>query len=51
MNSGDVPKGLRLDYQLDTVVAVVTVSGDIDVATCGMACCGWSPMRAIAAWR
>jgi anti-sigma B factor antagonist len=35
MYSGDVPEGLRLDYQLDTEVAVVTVSGDIDIATCG----------------
>lgn len=31
----DVPGRLLIDCQLDTTVAIVTVNGEIDVATCG----------------
>lgn len=35
MHPDDVPGRLLLDYQLDTPVTVVTVNGEIDMATCG----------------
>ena len=33
MNTADVPDGLLLDYRLDSGVAVVTVTGEVDVST------------------
>lgn len=35
MSTAEVPERLRLDYRLDQGIAVVTVSGEIDVATNG----------------
>jgi Fe-S cluster biogenesis protein NfuA len=45
--------GLHLEYRLDSGVAVVKVTGEVDVSTsgaCETACCGSSPMRVRAAW-
>jgi anti-sigma B factor antagonist len=33
MNTADVPDGLLLDYRLDSGVAVVKVTGEVDVST------------------
>jgi anti-sigma B factor antagonist len=33
MSPADVPRGLILDYRLDSGVAVVTVTGEVDVST------------------
>jgi anti-sigma B factor antagonist len=35
MYPGDVPGKLLLDYQLDATLAIVTVNGEIDLASCG----------------
>jgi len=34
--TAEAPERLHLDYRLDSGVAVVAVTGEVDVATCGM---------------
>jgi hypothetical protein len=36
MNTAEPPERLHLDYQLAAGVAVVTVTGEVDVATCDL---------------
>jgi anti-sigma B factor antagonist len=36
MSTAEAPERLRLHYRLDSGVAVVTVVGEVDVATCGL---------------
>jgi anti-sigma B factor antagonist len=36
MGTAEVPERLLLEYRLDSGVAVVTVSGEVDVSTCGL---------------
>ena len=53
MSPADVPGGLLLDYRVDNGIAVVTVTGEVDVSTSPsfeMACFGSSLMRSPAAW-
>jgi hypothetical protein len=53
MGTAEAPGRLLLEYRLDSGVAVVTVTGELDVSTSGCsetASCGSSLRKTIAGW-
>jgi hypothetical protein len=53
MNAADPPAKVLVDFQLDGMVSVVRVSGEVDIATCGhcaKACFESSPLSPSVAW-